>query len=50
MTKAPNSINTLRIARENEEPIICYNSDFKDAQLWRKLTMEYSSKIKKVEI
>jgi hypothetical protein len=35
---------------ENEKPIISYNTDEKDSELWRKLTIEFSSKIKNVEI
>ncbi|MEW7292885.1 hypothetical protein [Aquimarina sp. 2304DJ70-9] len=36
--------------RDNEKPIICYNSDYKDAELWKRLSSEFSSKIKDVEI
>ncbi len=36
--------------KDNEKPIICYNSDGKDAKLWQKLTAIFSSEIKNVEI
>ena len=36
--------------KENEKPIICYNSDYQDAELWKRLTTEFSSEIKNVEI
>lgn len=35
---------------ENEKPIICYNSDYQDTELWKRLTAEFSSEIKSVEI
>ncbi len=35
---------------ENEKPIISYNTDEKDSELWKKLTVEFSSQIKDVEI
>lgn len=34
---------------ENEKPTISYNTDEKDSELWKKLTVEFSSKIKKIE-
>ncbi len=36
--------------KNNEKPIICYNSDYKDADLWKRLSVEFSSRIKNVEI
>ena len=36
--------------KNNEKPIICYNSDYKDADLWKRLSAEFSSRIKNVEI
>lgn len=36
--------------KENEKPIICYNSDYQDADLWKKLSTEFSSEISGVEI
>jgi hypothetical protein len=35
--------------KENEKPKISYNTDGKDAELWNKLTIEFSSQIKDVE-
>ena len=35
---------------ENEKPTISYNTDEKDSELWKKLTLEFSSQIKDVEI
>ena len=34
---------------ENEKPTISYNTDAKDSELWKILTVEFSSKIKNVE-
>ncbi len=34
---------------ENEKPTISYNIDEKNSELWKKLTVEFSSKIKKIE-
>ncbi len=36
--------------KDNEKPIICYNSDYQDAELWKRLSTEFSSEIKDVEI
>ncbi len=36
--------------KNSEKPIICYNSDYQDAKLWKRLTAELSLEIKKVEI
>ena len=36
--------------KDNEKLIICYNSDYQDAGLWKKLTAEFSSEIKNVEV
>ena len=36
--------------KDDEKPIICYNSDYKDAELWKKLSTEFSSEIKSLEI
>ena len=36
--------------KENEKPIISYNTDEKDSELWKKLTVEFRSQIKEVEI
>jgi hypothetical protein len=34
----------------NEKPTISYNTDEKDSELWKKLTVKFSSQIKDVEI
>ncbi|WP_407557912.1 hypothetical protein [Winogradskyella sp. 4-2091] len=36
--------------KDNEKPIICYNSDYKDAELWKRLSTEFRSEIKDIEI
>lgn len=36
--------------KDNEKPIICYNSDYQDAKLWERLSIKFSSEIKNVEI
>ena len=36
--------------KENVKPTISYNTDEKNAELWKKLTVEFSSQIKDVEI
>lgn len=38
------------LEKENEKPIICYTSDFKDGELWNQLSQEFQGKIKSVEI
>ena len=35
--------------KDNEKPIICYNSDYQDAELWNRLSTEFSSEIKNVD-
>jgi len=35
---------------DKEKPIICYNSDYMDAELWKRLSAKFSSGIKDVEI
>jgi hypothetical protein len=34
----------------NEKPTISYNTDEKDSELWKKLTVEFSSLIKDIDI
>ena len=36
--------------KDNEKPIICFNLDYKDAELWKRLSTEFSSEIKDVEV
>ena len=36
--------------KENEKPTISYNTDEKDSELWKKLTVKFSKQIKDVEI
>ncbi|MBT2163085.1 hypothetical protein [Zobellia barbeyronii] len=36
--------------KDNEKPIICYNSDYQDAELWKRLSTQFSSEIESVEI
>lgn len=36
--------------KDNEKPIICYNSDYKDAESWKRLSTEFRSEIKDIEI
>ena len=36
--------------KDNEKPIICYNSDYQDAELWKRLSTEFNSEIRNVEI
>ena len=36
--------------KAKERPIICYNSDYQDAELWKGLSAKFSSEIKNVEI
>ncbi|WP_291115324.1 hypothetical protein [Flavobacterium sp. UBA6135] len=35
---------------DNQKPIICYNSDYQDAELWKRLSTDFSSEIKDVEV
>ncbi|AZQ57305.1 hypothetical protein EJ994_00210 [Maribacter sp. MJ134] len=35
---------------EKEKPVVYYNSDYKDAKLWEKLTTKFSSLIKGTEV
>lgn len=36
--------------KDKKRPIICYNSDYSDADLWKKLAIEFSSEIENTEI
>ena len=36
--------------KENEKPIIYYNSDYQDAALWEKLIVEFKTQIKSTEV
>ncbi len=36
--------------QDREKPIICFNSDYEDAELWKRLSNEHKSQIKHTEI
>jgi hypothetical protein len=43
-------LEIIQFVNENEKPTISYNTDEKDSELWKKLTVEFSSQIKDVVI